>query len=93
MWIVGPDQGDTTPDWVITNHGIDSPDSIASVVSQTFSTLAGATKSTRPYLFALSGSKVFMFAVDAALTRKYYDELNGQGAIVGGTLQYFGELG
>jgi hypothetical protein len=88
MQIIGQDIGDLTPDWVITGHGIASHEVIATVPSQAFGSYV-----TRPYLFALSGTKVYLIALDGALSRKYYDELNGQGAIVGGTLQYFGELG
>jgi hypothetical protein len=44
-------------------------------------------------LFILNGSKVLLLPLDSTLKRQYYVEINGQGAVVGGTLQYFGEQG
>jgi hypothetical protein len=77
------------PDWVISKSLIDNPGSLASVPVQAF----GDSKVTRPYLFIENSTEVCLVALDNSLIRNYYDELNGQGAIVGGTLQYFGELG
>ena len=83
--------GEEAKDWVINGSGITAPTGIVSVPSQSFVPAAGGTRNTRPYLFVLSASSVYLITIDAALIRPYYCELNGQGAVVGGALNYFGE--
>jgi hypothetical protein len=80
-------------DWVINNSGITAPVFVQTLFPRTYVNTAGETKTTRAALFVLSESKVFYLYLDSGLVRPYYSELNGQGAVVGGTLKYFGEQG
>ena len=83
--------GTSDEDWVIKDSGLDDPLFVLGLPIQTFYLEDGTPRSTRPYLVTLSGSAVHLVQLDTPLVRPYYVELNGQGAVVGGALQYFGE--
>jgi hypothetical protein len=78
-------------DWNIKETGFATPDWLVTVPTRTYIDITGATKTVRPYLFMCDGGTVRLFAMDNFLVRDNYMEVNGQGAVVGGTLEYFGE--
>lgn len=80
-------------DWVINDSGITAPVQVLAFKSRTYTDSNAVTKTTRPCIFVLSGSSVYLLYLDSGLRRSYYAELNGQGAVVGGSLFYFGEQG
>lgn len=78
-------------DWSIKETGFATPDWLTVVPSRTYTTSAGVVRTVRPYMFMCDGGTVRLFALDYYLVRDNFFEVNGQGAVVGGDLQYFGE--
>lgn len=85
--------GSGEDDWVIRETGFATPDHLVAVPSRMYTTSTGATRTQRPYIFMCDNGLVRLFAIDLNnfLVRDNYFEVNGQGAVVGGALQYFGE--
>ena len=81
----------TGADWNIKETGFATPDWLVTVPTRTYLDITGATKTVRPYMFMCDGGTVRLFAMDNFLVRDNYMEVNGQGAVVGGALEYFGE--
>lgn len=87
MFEVGP----TAADWVVSSSPIAAPVQVHTIGSRTYTASDGSTRTIRPYLFVLSGSSVYLVAIDNPLVRSWYTSINGQAALVGGSQQYFGE--
>jgi len=80
------------PDWLVIGSGISNPTAVIGHTSRTITSLDGAI-TTRPYLFVLAGSEVHVLPLDWNLKRMYESEYTFNAAIVGGALEYFGEIG
>lgn len=78
-------------DWTIVLTNLQTPDWMTAVPSRTYTTSTGEVRTLRPYMFVCDGNTVRLFALDYYLVRDNYFEVNGQGAVVGGTNEYFGE--
>lgn len=78
-------------DWHILGTGMESPDWMVTVPTRTYTHIDGTNYTQRPYMFICDGANVRVFALDYYLVRTNFFEVNGQGAVVGGALEYFGE--
>lgn len=84
-------EGFGTNDWSFTNTKLGSPE--VAWVSQPmyFQDSTLTTHQLKPYIFLLQDGKLLAWKLDKYLYRDVYATVNGQGAVVEGPQQYFGE--
>lgn len=83
----------TTEDWGFNGTGLTGAPKVMQVTyPQTYGTTAGDV-SILPYVFVAYSGKLTVFRLDTYwLYRPSYVEVNGQGAVVAGPEEYFGEV-
>lgn len=78
-------------DFNFTNPLLLIPTNIIATQSTTFQDSALTSHNVLPYMFVLDSGKLLAFRLDREFYREVYNSINGQGAVVESSLQYFGE--